>query len=270
MAEAAHPAHPPARRRAMPASVELHALHGLPHVQAGDDLAALTLAALDRQQLALRDGDILVFAQKIVSKAEGRRVDLAGIVPSPRAVELAAAVAKDARLVELILRESVRVVRQRVNVLIVEHRLGFVMANAGIDQSNVEHGGGEFALLLPADPDASAEALRAQIAARCGVAPGIVINDSFGRPWRRGAVGVAIGCAGVTAVRDLRGAPDLFGRALRVTDVGVADEIASAASMVMGQAGEGLPVVLVRGLAPGGPAQPAQALVRSPQEDLFR
>ncbi len=254
----------------MPAPVELHALHGLPHVQPGDDLAALVLAALDRQRLTLREGDVLVFAQKIVSKAEGRLVDLASVVPSQRAQDLAVAVAKDPRLVELILRESVRIVRHRVNVLIVEHRLGFVMANAGIDQSNVDHGGAEQALLLPVNPDASAEALRAEFTARCGVAPGVVINDSFGRPWRRGAVGVAIGCSGVAAVRDLRGAPDLFGRQLRVTDVGVADEIASAASMVMGQAGEGLPVVLVRGLAPAGPAQAAQALVRAPQEDLFR
>lgn len=254
----------------MPAPVELHALHGMPPVRPGDDLAALTLAALDRQRLALRHGDVLVFAQKVVSKAEGRHVDLAGIVPSPGALELAAAVAKDARLVELILRESVRVVRHRVNVLIVEHRLGFVMANAGIDQSNVEHGEGEFALLLPKDPDASAAVLRSELGGRCGVAPGVVINDSFGRPWRRGAVGVAIGCAGVAAVRDLRGEPDLFGRRLRVTEVGVADEIASAASMVMGQAGEGLPVVLVRGLAPNGPAQPAQTLVRAAKEDLFR
>jgi coenzyme F420-0:L-glutamate ligase/coenzyme F420-1:gamma-L-glutamate ligase len=254
----------------MHAPVELHALHGLPPVRPGDDLAALTLAALDRQRLTLRDADVLVFAQKIVSKAEGRLVDLTGVTPSQRAQDLAVAVAKDARLVELILRESVRVVRHRVNVLIVEHRLGFVMANAGIDQSNVDQSGAEMALLLPENPDASAEALRADLTLRSGAAVGVVINDSFGRPWRRGAVGVAIGCAGVAALRDLRGAPDLFGRKLRVTDVGAADEIASAASMVMGQAGEGLPVVLVRGLAPTGPAQPAQALVRARQEDLFR
>lgn len=257
------------------AALALHALAGLPPVRAGDDLAALTLAALDAQGLALRDGDVLVFAQKIVSKSEGRSVALAAVEPSPRAVELAAAVQKDARLVELILRESVRVVRHRVNVLIVEHRLGFVMANAGIDQSNVDHGDGERALLLPADPDASAERLRAQLAARSGAAVGIVVNDSFGRPWRRGAVGVAIGCAGIASVRDLRGAPDLFGRRLRVTDVGVADEIASAASLLMGQADEGLPVVLVRGLSPalvpgGSAGQPARTLVRAAQEDLFR
>lgn len=257
-------------RPASPAPVELHALHGLPRVQPGDDLAALTLAALDRQRLALQPGDVLVYAQKIVSKAEGRIVDLASVEPSARAQELAVAVAKDARLVELILRESVRVVRHRTNVLIVEHRLGYVMANAGIDQSNVDHDGTERALLLPENPDASAAALRTELAARSGVAVGVIVNDSFGRPWRRGAVGVALGCAGVAAVRDLRGTPDLYGRRLRVTDVGVADEIASAASMVMGQAGEGLPVVLVRGLADTGPPQTAQALLRSPQEDLFR
>lgn len=252
-------------------TVELHAVEGLPRVQAGDDLGALILAALQMQSLSLRTGDVLVLAQKIVSKSEGRSVDLATVQPSARAEGIAAETGKDARMVELILRESTRIVRQRPGLLIVEHRLGFVMANAGIDQSNVEHGpGGERALLLPENPDASAARLREQLQRQTGAEVGVVINDSFGRPWRDGAVGVAIGCAGVAAVRDQRGEADLFGRTLRATVVGTGDEIASAASMVMGQAAQGLPVVLVRGLPHQGPAKPAAALVRPTQEDLFR
>ena len=250
--------------------LELRAVPGLPLVRAGDDLAALLLDGLGRSGIALRAGDVLVVAQKIVSKAEGRLVDLAAVVPSARARELAPLVNKDPRLVELVLGESRRVVRAARDVLIVEHRLGFVMANAGVDQSNVAAPGqGEYALLLPLDPDASARRLRAAIAARAGVAPGIVINDSFGRAWRVGTVGVAIGAAGVPALRDLRGTPDLLGRTLRVTVVGHADEIAAAASLLMGQAAEGCPAVLVRGLT-SGPEQPAAVLLRPPAEDLFR
>lgn len=257
------------------AGLRLLALPGFPAVAGGDDLAALTLAALDRGGLALRDDDVLVLAQKVVSKAEGRRVDLAGVVPGTAALALAESVRKDPRLVELILRESRRVVRAAPDVLIVEHRLGLVMANAGIDQSNVADPAlGEFALLLPQDPDASAAGLRERLHALTGRAPGIVISDSFGRPWRIGTVGVAIGCAGLPAVLDLRGRPDLFGRPLRVTVVGHADEIAAAASLLMGQGNEACPVVLVRGLSTAGPerppAQPAAALIRPVQQDLFR
>lgn len=257
------------------ARIELHAVPDLPRVRPGDDLVALTLAGLEAAAIGVRDGDVLVFAQKVVSKAEGRIVDLATVKPSPRALEVASIVCKDARLVELILSESTRIVRQQANVLIVEHRLGFVMANAGVDQSNVDDGThGEFALLLPADPDASAARLRAELKQRAGVDVGVLINDSFGRPWRRGAVGVAIGSAGLVALRDLRGQPDLFGRTLRVTEVGLADEMASAASMLMGQADEGLPVVLLRGLARDlvrhTPHSPAATLVRAAHEDLFR
>lgn len=252
-------------------TLALHAMEGLPRVQAGDDLAALVVAGLQAQGLRLQDGDILVLAQKIVSKSEGRCVDLATVQVSARALALAAATGKDARIVELILQESTRIVRQQPGLLIVEHRLGFVMANAGIDQSNVEHGqGSERALLLPADPDASAARLREQLRRHTGAEVGVVINDSFGRPWRAGAVGVAIGCAGVASVRDQRGQVDLFGRTLRATVVGTADEIASAASMLMGQAAEGLPVVLLRGLPDQGPPLPARALVRPAHEDLFR
>jgi coenzyme F420-0:L-glutamate ligase / coenzyme F420-1:gamma-L-glutamate ligase len=252
-------------------AVELLAIPDLPMVAPGDDLAALVAAGLMRGEIQPRAGDVLVLAQKIVSKAEGRSVDLATVTPSARAVALAAEVGKDPRLVELILSESVRVVRSRPNVLIVEHRLGFVMANAGIDQSNVGPTDGvERALLLPVDPDGSAEALRARLAKTCGVSLALVIIDSFGRAWRRGTVGVAIGAAGLPALLDLRGNPDLFGRALQVSISGFADEIAAAASLVMGQGDEAQPAVLVRGLAWNAPANPASELIRPAAEDMFR
>jgi coenzyme F420-0:L-glutamate ligase/coenzyme F420-1:gamma-L-glutamate ligase len=251
--------------------LSLIALPDFPQVGSGDDLAALTAAALTRGALQLRSDDVLVFAQKVISKAEGRRIDLAQVAPSARAFELAQTVQKDPRLVELILRESRRVVRSAQDVLIVEHRLGLIMANAGIDQSNVaDPASGEFALLLPEDPDASATRLRDRLRALTGCEPGVVISDSFGRPWRMGTVGVAIGCAGFPATLDLRGRADLFGRPLRVTVVGHADEIASAASLLMGQANEARPVILVRGLASRAPHQPAAALIRPQQQDLFR
>lgn len=253
------------------AELRLVALAGFPRVSAGDDLAALTAEALTRGALHLVADDVLVFAQKVVSKAEGRRVALTEVTPGARALELAQTVAKDPRLVELILRESRRVVRAARDVLIVEHRLGLIMANAGIDQSNVgDPAGGDLALLLPEDPDGSATRIRERLHALTGCAPGIVISDSFGRPWRLGTVGVAIGCAGLAATMDLRGQKDLFGRPLRVTVVAHADEIASAASLLMGQADEARPVVLVRGLAPRAPHQPAAALIRPRQQDLFR
>jgi coenzyme F420-0:L-glutamate ligase/coenzyme F420-1:gamma-L-glutamate ligase len=251
--------------------LRLIALPDFPHVTSGDDLAALTAASLTRAALTLHVDDVLVFAQKVISKAEGRRVNLGEVTPSARALELAQTVQKDPRLVELVLRESTRVVRAAKDVLIVEHRLGLIMANAGIDQSNVaDPAGGEFALLLPEDPDASAAGLRARLGALTGCAPGVVVSDSFGRPWRVGTVGVAIGCAGIAATLDLRGQMDLFGRPLRVTVVGHADEVASAASILMGQTSEAHPVILVRGAASRAPHQPAAALIRPPAQDLFR
>jgi len=231
-------------------------------VQAGDDLAAQLSAAMARAGLAPEPGDVLAIAQKIVSKAEGRSIALASVAPSQAARDLAAQTGKDARLVELILSESERVVRARPNLIIVKHRLGFVMANAGIDQSNVGEDG--HALLLPRDPDASAAAL----AARLGLP--VVITDSFGRAWRRGTVGVAIGAAGLPALQDLRGRPDLFGRTLMVSITGFADEIAAAAGLVMGQGAEGIPAVLLRGLAWSGAVNPAAELLRPAQEDLFQ
>lgn len=240
-------------------------------VQAGDDLAALVDQALVTAGLQLRDRDVVVFAQKVVSKSEGRSVQLATVTPSPRACQVAERVRKDPRLVELVLRESKRIVREAPDVLIVEHRLGLIMANAGVDQSNVaDPAGGERALLLPVDPDASAERLRRQLADRYRCQIGVVINDSFGRPWRLGTVGVALGCAGLPALLDLRGTADLFGRTLRVTVIAYADEIAATASLLMGQAREGRPVVIVRGLEAGGEPTPATSIVRLPRDDLFQ
>ena len=238
-------------------------------VREGDDIAALIVAALSGMEL--RSGDVVVVAQKIVSKAEGRTVDLATVEPSAEAVDLAHEVGKDPRLVEVVLRESTRVVRSRPNLIIVEHRLGFVMANAGIDQSNVAPADGVHrVLLLPRNPDASAAAIRAKLEQHFGATIGVIISDSFGRAWRRGTCGIAIGAAGLPSLIDLRGQPDLFGRTLEVSIIGFADEIASAASLLQGQAAEAQPVVLVRGLDWSAPVVPAADLVRPPEEDLFR
>lgn len=242
-------------------------LRDIPLIQPGDDLAAVILASLEKSGWALQNGDVLVMAQKVVSKAENRIVDLAGVTPSPRAVELAREVDKDPRLVELILLESKAVVRHRPGVLIVEHRLGFVMANAGIDRSNVN--GGEQALLLPLDPDRSAAEIRRAIVARAKVDIGVLIIDSFGRAWRNGTIGTAIGASGVPTLLDLRGRPDLYGRPLETTEVGWADELASAASLMMGQASEGRPVILVRGVTETGEGSAAD-LLRPKEKDMFR
>jgi coenzyme F420-0:L-glutamate ligase/coenzyme F420-1:gamma-L-glutamate ligase len=253
----------------MTARLELFAIPGLPMVRAGDDLPALIQGGLQRAGEALRDRDVVVIAQKIVSKAEGRTVDLADVVPSARAVALAAEVGKDPRIVEIVLSESTKVVRSRPNLMIMQHRLGFVMANAGVDQSNVAAADGRHrALLLPLDPDGSAEAIRSALAVRANI--GVVISDSFGRPWRRGTTGVAIGSAGIPSVIDLRGQPDLFGRTLEVSIVGFADEIAAAASLLQGQAAEAQPVVVVRGLTWRAPNVPVAEVIRPAEEDLFR
>ena len=253
----------------MATNLELLALPGIPMVREGDDIAAHIIAALNIREL--RHRDVIVIAQKIISKAEGRTVDLATVTPSAEAKQLADEVGKDPRLVEVILSESTRVVRSRPNLIIVQHRLGFVMANAGVDQSNVAPADGVHrALLLPLDPDASAEALRARLAQHFAVNVGVIISDSFGRAWRRGTCGIAIGSAGLPSLIDLRGKPDLFGRTLEVSIVGFADEIAAAASLLQGQAAEAQPVVLVRGLDWSAPDAPASELVRPAEEDLFR
>ncbi len=255
----------------MAVQLTITALAGVPLVQPGDDLAAVTLAAYAATGLAPADGDVLVVAQKIVSKAEGRIVEVATVEPSAEAFALAAEVDKDPRFVEVVLSESRRIVRHRPNLVIAEHRRGWVMANAGIDHSNVGPADGrERVLLLPLDPDASAAALRQQLAARSGKRLAVIISDSFGRPFRRGTVGIALGAAGLPAVIDWRGHPDLFGRTLEVTETGFADEIAAAASLVQGQADEATPIVLVRGLSWSAPDAPAAALVRPPEHDLFR
>jgi coenzyme F420-0:L-glutamate ligase/coenzyme F420-1:gamma-L-glutamate ligase len=253
----------------MTARVELLAIPGLPMVLEGDDLAALIRDGLARAGMTLRDRDVVVIAQKIVSKAEGRMVDLADVVPSRQAIDLADQVGKDPRIVQVVLSESVRVVRSRPNLMIMQHRLGFVMANAGVDQSNVHAADGQHrALLLPLDPDASAERIRSALADAAEVA--VVISDSFGRPWRRGTQGVAIGAAGLPALIDLRGQPDLFGRILEVSIIGFADEIAAAASLLQGQADEAQPVVILRGLTWTAPNCPVADVVRPPEEDLFQ
>ena len=255
----------------MPVQLNIIGLAGVPMVKPGDDLAAMTLAAYTATGLAPENGDVIVVAQKIVSKSEGRIVAVASVTPSERAIALGAETGKDPRFVEIVLSESRRIVRHRPNLIVAEHRLGFVMANAGIDHSNVApDDGSERVLLLPLDPDASALALQQQLAARTKKRLAIIISDSFGRPWRRGTVGIALGAAGLPAVIDWRGQPDLFGRKLEVTETGFADEIAAAASLVQGQAAEAIPIVVVRGLAWTAPEAPAAAIVRPPEHDLFR
>jgi coenzyme F420-0:L-glutamate ligase/coenzyme F420-1:gamma-L-glutamate ligase len=249
----------------------LTAVPAIPMIEPGDDLAAILVERLRAAGLDLRDGDVVVVAQKIVSKAEGRYLALADIVPSPEAYELAGRLKKDPHYVQAVLDESNEVVRQREGLLIAEHRLGFVMANAGIDQSNIEHPDGrERVLLLPENPDASCAGLKRAFDEAFDAEVAVVMNDSFGRPLRNGVVGVAIGAAGLPCLRNMVGEPDLFGRALRVTEVAFADEIASAASMIMGQSGEGRPVVHIRGLAWSGAPTPATDLVRPKQRDMFR
>ncbi len=258
---------------AAPRQLVLTALPGLPLVQAGDDLAALVLDGLRRTGLAFRAGDVIAIAQKIVSKAEGRLVKLADVVPSGRARELAAVTEKDPRFVEVVLSESSEVLRARYNTLIVEHRLGFVCANAGVDRSNVgPHGPGldEYVLLLPSDPDGTCRRLRERFRAATGQEVAVIVNDSHGRAWRNGTVGVALGAAGFPALLDMRGHPDLFDYTLQVTQIGLADELAAAASLLMGQADEGRPAIHIRGVPYPFREGTARELIRPKDTDLFR
>lgn len=257
----------------MTMTLTLTPLQHIPMIRHGDDLADIVLNALSKNNVAIDDNDILVFAQKIVSKAEGRAVNLVTVTPSTRAMELAQQTEKDPRLVELILCESNEVLRTRVGAIIVEHKLGFICANAGIDHSNVAGSGDaaeEWVLLLPAQPDRSAEQLRDDIQSKTGKRIGILIIDSHGRAWRNGTVGVAIGIAGVPGLEDLRGKPDLFNFKLQVTQVGAGDELAAAASLVMGQAAEGTPVVHVRGFPYPLREGSLKELIRAKDQDLFR
>lgn len=244
------------------------ALAGLPLFSPGGDLCGEIVAGVVRAGMSLENGDILVVAQKVVSKVEGRAVSLADVVPSDRARKIAAEADKDPRLVELVLSESESVIRVKRGVIVVRHRLGLVLANAGIDASNVNGDEGTV-LLLPTDPDLTCLRLRAHIAEMTGKYVGVIINDSVGRAWRLGTVGLAIGAAGVPSLMDLRGHVDLFGRELRVSEQAIADEMAGAASLLQGQGNEACPVVLVRGFAADAPVRDAHSLVRPLSEDMF-
>lgn len=251
----------------------LTALRGMPLIAAGDDLATIILSALSAAAMPLADGDIIVVGQKIVSKAEGRMVNLADVTPGVRATRIAKETEKDPRLIELILSESLRILRTRPGTIIVQHRLGFVCANAGIDHSNVAAAASsqdEYVLLLPSDPDASAADLRSRLETQSGRRLGVVINDSHGRAWRLGTVGTCIGLSGVPPLLDERGWADLYGYRLQSTIVGVVDELAAAASLVMGQAAEGTPAVHVRGFPYPLRDGTMKELLRPEEQDLFR
>ena len=248
--------------------IEIIPLTGIPLIQPGHDLARLLGDAIARSG-GLRDRDVLVIAQKIVSKAEGRYVDLDQITPSPRAIEIARQCDKDPRLIEVILSESVEVVRLRPGLIITRHRLGFVSANAGVDRSNVAPEGIDRVLLLPIDPDRSAAHIRAALSDRFGVDPAVIIADSHGRPHRLGTVGVAIGLSGLPGVEDWRGRKDLFGYTLQHTEVGLADQIASAATLLLGQAAESIPAVIVRGVPFEQREGSAREINRPAEMDLF-
>lgn len=260
----------------MRATLELVALENIPDCAPGDDLAAMILAALAQQSLELRDGDVLVVAQKVVSKVEGRYVALASVTPSQKAIELASKASKDPRLVELILRESVEVLRIRPGVIVVEHRNGYVHANAGIDQSNIPQRDAEpQVLLLPEDSNHSAAQLRQALAQRSEAALGVVISDSAGRAWRNGTIGLALGSAGITVLQSRNGEADMYGRTLQATEIAIADQIAAAATLLMGEAAERLPVVLLRGgdfLDRGAQFDDlgCGALIRDKARDMFR
>jgi coenzyme F420-0:L-glutamate ligase/coenzyme F420-1:gamma-L-glutamate ligase len=250
-------------------SVTLSALTIAGSVEAGIDLAGLVARTIETSGTGLRDHDVVILAQKIVSKAQGRRILLSTVTPSAKAVELASVTGKDARLLELILSESTKILRVRKGLIIVRHRLGMVMANAGIDQSNVDHGAGEAALLLPMDPDGTCAEIRARLSSIFRCDPAVMIIDSLGRAWRQGTIGTAIGVSGMPGLLDLRGHADLFGRPLQTTEVGFADEIAAGASALMGQASEGRPLVLARGYAFMRRNGNAAELIRPVQMDLF-
>ncbi len=252
-------------------SIELIPIPGIPLVQPGDDLGAIVGDSIEGAGIWLQEHDVVVVAQKIVSKAEDRYASLDDVTPSSAAIELAMRVEKDPRLVEIILGESQSVLRYRPGLMIVNHKLGFVMANAGVDHSNLESNGEhERVLLLPENPDLSSARLKEMLDRRFDTQVGVIINDSVGRPWRIGTVGLALGVAGFPAVLDLRGEDDLFGRRLEVTQTGFADVVASSATLLMGEGAKGLPVVLVRGLEWCAPPTDVTPLIREPEADLFR
>ena len=254
-------------------SLILTALPGIPIIHTGDNLVEVIWNGLSNADIILQEGDILVLAQKIVSKAEGRWENLALIRPSMQAIELAEKTEKDPRIIELILHESNQVIRYRLGTIIVEHRLGFICANAGIDHSNAAGDGDkaeEWVLLLPENPDLSATKICQQLEARSGHDLGVMIIDSHGRAWREGVVGVAIGLSGIPGVVDMRGKSDIFGYTLKYTTIGAADELAAAASLIMGQANEATPVVHVRGFPYPLRNGSLKELLRPKEQDLFR
>ena len=250
-------------------SLTLSPLKNIPLIRQDDNLADILVKSLKETNIELQNDDILVLAQKIVSKSEGRMVTLATVTPSQRAIELAQKADKDPRVMELMLQESNEILRVRVGTIIVEHRLGFVCANAGIDHSNVIDGE-ENVLLLPEDPDQSARNIREKIKQITGKDIGVMIIDSHGRAWRNGTVGICIGLSGLPALIDERGWKDLFGYTLKITVVGVADELAAAASLVMGQAAEGIPAVHVRGFPYPLGEGALKDLIRPKEQDMFR
>ena len=250
--------------------IEIHPLSTIGEVIPGDDLGRLLAEAIQVARLAPQPFDVLMVTQKIVSKAEGRFVDLAAVTPGPKAIELAAITRKDAQFVEIVLAESSAVIRAAPNVLITRHRSGHVMANAGVDRSNMGPGADSRALLLPVDADASAQRLRTALREYWPRPPAVLISDSFGRPWRLGITNVAIGASGLPALVDRRGEVDRNGRRLEVTQVALGDMLASAGGLVTGEGAEGVPAVLVRGLRWEAQDCPAAALVRPVAEDLFR
>jgi len=254
-----------------PLTIRIHPLLGIPLINRGDNLCQLILDAIEANKLILTDGSILVLAQKIVSKAEDRFVNLKTIKPTALAIEYSVKTDKDPRLVELILQESKSVIRHRKGVLVVENHQGLIMANAGIDHSNVEQDPeNDWVLLLPENPDKSTASLHNELLRKTGCKIGVIINDSIGRGWRNGTIGTAIGVAGLSSIVDLRGRADLFGNHLRVSEEAIADELASAASLIQGQADEGLPVVLIEGYRTSSQHIPASELIRPEEKDLFR
>ena len=259
------------KKRTAVQSIKLYPLQGIPLIHSGDDLCSIIIESIESSGIVWSEGDILVIAQKIVSKAEGRLVNLKQVKPSKRSFKLASLTEKDPRLVELILKESKKVIRFRKGVLVVQNHQGVILANAGIDHSNLEQDEEQnWVLLLPRDPDRSAKNICKDLLERTGLNLGVIINDSIGRAWRNGTIGTAIGVAGLPAILDLRGRNDLFGNPLRVSEEAVADELASSASLIQGQADEAIPVVLIQGFKTTAVHISALGLIRPEEKDLFR
>ena len=251
-------------------TISLYPLQGIPLIRSGDDLSTIIIESVHSNKFQWSDSDILVIAQKIVSKSEGRLVNLKQIQPSKHSIELASRTEKDPRLVELILSESKKVIRFKKGLIVVQNHQGVILANAGIDHSNVEQDDeNDQVLLLPKNPDVSAEKIHKNLFARTGFHLGVIINDSIGRAWRNGTIGTAIGVAGLPAILDLKGRDDLFGNPLQVSEQAIADELASAASLIQGQADEAIPVVLIKGFKTLLDNIPASSLIRDIKNDLF-